>query len=62
VSVLLFLRQTFAHSKAFRACMLLAGDKYTVTDVVPPLSFFNCRQPLAAPGSHACGNYSCSRS
>ena len=39
---------TSAHSKAFLARMLLAEDKYMVTDVVPPLSCFNCKQPITA--------------
>ena len=50
---------TSAHSKAFLARMLLAEDKYMVTDVVPPLSCFNCKQPITAPRSYACGNYTC---
>ena len=51
---------TSAHSKAFLARMLLAEDKYMVTDAVPPLSCFNCKQPLSAPKSYAGQTYSCS--
>ena len=52
---------TSAHSKAFLARMLLAEDKYMVTDVVPPLSCFNCKQPLTAPKFrvYKCQNYAC---
>jgi hypothetical protein len=50
---------TSAHSKAFLARMLLAEDKYMVTDVVPPLSCFNCKQPITAPSSYTCKGYSC---
>ena len=38
---------------------LLAEDKYMVTDVVPPLNCFNCKQPLAAIRSYHCNHYTC---
>ena len=50
---------TSAHSKAFLARMLRAEDKYMVTDVVPPLSCFNCKQPLAGIRCYECRTYSC---
>ena len=52
---------TSAHSKAFLARMLLAEDKYMVTDVVPPLSCFNCKQPITAPKVtvYRCKKYAC---
>ncbi len=53
---------TSAHSKAFLARMLLAEDKYMVTDVVPPLSCFNCKQPITGNHSYNCCNYACAAS
>ena len=50
---------TSAHSKAFLARMLLAEDKYMVTDVVPPLSCFNCKQPITCPKAYGCKSYVC---
>ena len=50
---------TSAHSKAFLARMLLAEDKYMVTDVVPPISCFNCKQPITAIKGYACKGYAC---
>jgi hypothetical protein len=48
---------TSAHSKAFLARMLLAEDKYMVTDVVPPLNCFNCKKPLTPPGAYSGNRY-----
>jgi hypothetical protein len=50
---------TSVHSKAFLARMLLAENKHMVTDVVPPLSCFNCKQPLAALRGYDCKSYMC---
>ena len=48
---------TSAHSKAFLARMLLAEDKYMVTDVVPPVSCFNCKKPITTPGAYSTKTY-----
>jgi hypothetical protein len=51
---------TSVHSKAFLARMLLAEDKYMVTDAVPPLSCFNCKHPITdAIKAYQCNKYSC---
>jgi hypothetical protein len=39
--------------------MLLAEDKYMVTDVVPPLSCFNCKHPITAAKAYSCNGYAC---
>ena len=48
---------TSAHSKAFLARMLLAEDKFMVTDVVPPLNCFNCKKPITTPGAYSTKQY-----